>query len=250
MWELLSIRPGARGPVWCLMGLATPSLAPRHRCIAAQWWGTPMLLVSSNTSRSPNLCSIPVIHYSSAQPFSHWRFEPALQDGCVLFLYPTGWTYALHSNGSTAQSTGLHGSVGSQSASQFCVPYGLWSSQLSQIPAHPLVGTLACCILQSKTLLHTLVVWAGMPNSSPLGHRLQLEQGCHEQLFLFFPLCPCCSHLQNLAHAFPRQNHTGTGKMSFLQSSPSLQPQSIVEVVSSLVQWLKADLEVNLCCFF
>lgn len=92
--------------------------------------------------------------------------------------------------------------------------------------------------------------WSGLGCPAPLGHRLQLEQGCHEQLFLFFPLCPCCSHLQNLAHAFPRQNHTGTGKMSFLQSSPSLQPQSIVEVVSSLVQWLKADLEVNLCCFF
>lgn len=125
--------------------------------------------------------------------------------------------------------------------------------QVSQIPAHPLVGTLAWCILQSKTLLHTLVVWLGCPAPLLLATDCSWSRDAMSSSFFYFPLCPCCSHLQSLAHAFPRQNHTGTGKMSFLQSSPSsLQLQSIVEVVSSLVQlvqWLKADLEANLCFF-
>lgn len=109
---------------------------------SAQWWGTPMLLLQlqyQQTSKSL-LCPCHSL-YSYAQPFSCWRVEPALQNGPVLFLYPPGWAYVLHSNGSTARCTGLHGSAGSQSVSQFWALCSLWAVIKS---AQPVSCTSPC----------------------------------------------------------------------------------------------------------
>lgn len=94
--------------------------------------------------------------------------------------------------------------------------------------------------------------WSGLGCPAPflLATDCSWSRDAMSSTFCYFPHCPCCSHLQNLAHAFPQQNHTGTGKVSFLQSSPSShQLQSTEEVVSSLVQWLKPDLDANSCFF-
>lgn len=42
-----------------------------------------------------------------------------------------------------------------------------------------------------------------MPSSSPLGHRLQLEQGCHEQLFLLLPTLSLLFSSAELSTCFP-----------------------------------------------